>query len=68
MADSAVESAMSYDTFSPRVDPLPQQERGSQAWDRSSQLQQTRQWEADGMQLRRPVNVQAWAYADAALQ
>ena len=33
------------------------------AWDVESQLQRTRQWEADGTQLLRPADFHAWAAA-----
>jgi len=59
---------MAHGTPSPRVDPMLQQDRGSKAWDVFSQLQRTRQWEADGIQLRRPVNIQARADAETTPQ
>jgi hypothetical protein len=66
VAVSALESAMAHGTPSPPADPMPQQDGSQHAWDVFSQLQQTRQWEADGLQLRRPVNVQHNLSAEAA--
>lgn len=66
VAVSALESAMAHSTPSPPADPMPQQDGSQHAWDVFSQLQRTRQWEADGLQLRRPVNVQKKLSAEAA--
>jgi len=68
VADSALEFAMAHGTPSTRVDASTQPERGNKEWDVFSQLQRTRQWEADGIQLRRPVNIQARAEAETAPQ
>ena len=43
--------------------PMAKQGRVSAAWDVSSQLLRTRQWEADGAQLLRPADFHAWAAA-----
>jgi hypothetical protein len=47
---------------------MPQQDRVGTSWDLFSQLQRTRQWEADAIELRRPVDFQAWRSGEAAPQ
>ena len=59
---------MAHGNPSPPVGPVPRQERLGMSWDVFSQLLRTRQWEADANLLRRPVDFQAWAAAQAAPQ
>jgi hypothetical protein len=59
---------MAHGTSLPPVAPKPQQVFLSDAWDVTSQLQQTQQWEADGLQLRRPFDFRAQAAQEAAPQ
>lgn len=47
----------------PAAGALAEHRRGSGGWDVFSQLQRTSQWEADGTQLLRPVNIHARAAA-----
>ena len=61
--DSALESSMSYGTQQPPAGPMADHGRMIAAWDVFSQLQRTRQWEADGTQLLRPADFHAWAAA-----
>lgn len=63
-----MESVMAHGNPLPPVAPKPQQVSLSDAWDLTSQLQRTQQWEADGLQLRRPFDFGAQAVGEAAPQ
>ena len=45
------------------VGPTAEHRHCAAAWDLDSQVQRTRQWEADGTQLLRPADFHAWAAA-----
>jgi len=58
---SALESAM-FDGNPPSpAGAMADDRRVSAGWDLFSQLQRTRQWEAEGSQLLRPADFRAWA-------
>jgi hypothetical protein len=60
---SALESAMSGGNQPSPAGAMADDRRGSAGWDLFSQLQRTRQWEADGSQLLRPADFHAWEAA-----
>jgi hypothetical protein len=60
---SALESAMSDGNPPSPASAMADDRRGSAGWDLFSQLQHTRQWEAEGSQLLRPADLHAWAAA-----
>ncbi len=60
---SALESAMSDGNQPSPAGALADDRRVSGVWDVFSQLQRTRQWEAEGSQLLRPADFRAWAAA-----
>jgi hypothetical protein len=61
MVVSALESAM-FDGNQPSR-AMADDRRVSAGWDVFSQLQRTRQWEAEGSQLLRPADFHAWSAA-----
>jgi len=64
VADSALESAVTNGKQPSPPGAMAEDWRSSAGWDVFSQRQRTQQWEADGVQLRRPVDFQAWAAGD----
>jgi hypothetical protein len=60
---SALESAMSDGNQPSPAGAMADDPRVSAGWDVFSQLQRTRQWEAEGSQLLRPAGFHAWAAA-----
>jgi hypothetical protein len=58
---SALESAMSDGNQPSPVGTMKDDRRGNANWDVFSQLQRTRQWDAEGSQLLRPADFHAWA-------
>jgi len=60
---SALESATSDGNQPSPAGALADDRRVSAGWDVFSQLQRTRQWEAEGRQLLRPADFHAWSAA-----
>ncbi|MCT0227957.1 MAG: hypothetical protein ACI9IO_000982 [Cyanobium sp.] len=60
---SALESAMSDGNQPSPAGAMADDQRVSAGWDVISQLQRTRQWDAEGSQLLRPAGFHAWASA-----
>jgi hypothetical protein len=58
---SALESAMSDGNQPSPTGALADDRRGSGGWDVFSQLQRTRQWQADGAHLLRAADFHVWA-------